>query len=81
MNYFEFVCVYLSRCKALAPTRLVAPPTDRGHRPYRNADGRYERAGVGESSPPLLTPAFFSRLPFAQNSGFSRNHLRIHRQA
>jgi hypothetical protein len=59
MNYFEFVCVYSSRCKALAPTRLVAPPTDRGHRPYRNADGRYERAGVGEF-PPSPNARFFS---------------------
>ena len=65
MNYFEFVCVYPSRCKALAPTRLVAPPTDRGHRPYRNADGRYERAGVGEF-PPSLNARFF----VAQVSGF-----------
>lgn len=60
MNYFEFVCVYSSRCKALAPTRLVAPPTDRGHRPYRNADGRYERAGVGEF-PPSPNARFFWR--------------------
>jgi hypothetical protein len=58
MNYFELVCVYPSRCKALAPTRLVAPPTDRGHRPYRNADGRYERAGVGEF-PPSPNARFF----------------------
>jgi hypothetical protein len=69
MNYFEFVCVYSSRCKALAPTRLVAPPTDRGHRPYRNADGRYERAGVGEFPPSpnarfFFPPSFGSILSF-----------------
>src|SRR5262245_64193065 len=61
MNYFEYVCVYSSRCKALAPTRLVAPPTDRGHRPYRNADGRYERAGVGEFPPSPNARFFFTR--------------------
>ena len=63
MNYFECGCVYPSRCKALAPTRLVAPPTDRGHRPYRNADGRYERAGVGEF-PPSPNARFFFGSPF-----------------
>ena len=62
MNYFESVCVYASRCMALAPTRLVAPPTDRGHRPYRNADGRYERAGVGEF-PPSPNARFFFGTP------------------
>ena len=67
MNYFEFACVYSSRCKALAPTRLVAPPTDRGHRPYRNADGRYERAGVGEF-PPSLNARFFVRIIFSFRS-------------
>ena len=74
MNYFEFACVYSSRCKALAPTRLVAPPTDRGHRPYRNADGRYERAGVGEFPPSPNARFFFGRLALAPNSEFSRNH-------
>ena len=70
MNYFEFVCVYSSRCKALAPTRLVAPPTDRGHRPYRNADGRYERAGVGEF-PPSPNARFFFRHLLTQHCQFS----------
>jgi hypothetical protein len=65
MNYFELVCVYPSRCKALAPTRLVAPPTDRGHRPYRNADGRYERAGVGEFPPSPNARFFFADTTFS----------------
>jgi hypothetical protein len=81
MNYFELVCVYPSRCKALAPTRLVAPPTDRGHRPYRNADGRYERAGVGEFPPSPNARFFCGRHAWPQTSYIFKLIPSLHSQA